>query len=126
MAVTTSDRTLSTTPGLQAFCHDSLDRSKASDIVAIDVRCCSSITDLMMICTGTSSRHVCAIAEHLLERLSACGIRGVTVSGTAEGRWVLVDVGSVIVHIMQPAAREYYNLEDLYTCLAAGAAPAAG
>lgn len=120
MAVTASDRTLSTTPDLQAFCHASLDRSKASDIVAIDVRCCSSITDMMMICTGTSSRHVCAIAEHLTERLSASGIRGVTVSGTAEGRWVLVDIGSVIVHIMQPAARELYNLEDLYACLAAG------
>lgn len=120
MLVINKDSNLNTTSNLQEFCQKSLDSSKASDIVAIDVHQASSITDLMMICTGTSNRHVCAIAEKLVLQLAQSGIRGVAVSGQNEGLWVLVDVGNVIVHIMQESARTRYNLEDLYSCIAAG------
>lgn len=101
-------------------CQKSLESSKALDIVSIEVKEHSSITDIMMIATGTSNRHVCAIADRLVDHLSLHGIHGVRVSGTEEGKWVLVDIGSVIVHIMQEADRERYQLETLYKAVAAG------
>ncbi|WP_294565410.1 ribosome silencing factor [uncultured Succinatimonas sp.] len=105
---------------MQEAAIKSLESSKALDIIAIDVKEHSSITDTMLICTGTSNRHVCAIADRLVDYLAKHGIHGVEVDGTAEGKWVLADLGNVIVHIMQNETRQRYQLENLYRCMAAG------
>ena len=80
----------------------------------------SSITDVMIITTGTSNRHVSAMADRLIEYLAKHDIHGVQMSGEQEGKWVVIDVGSVMVHVMQESERQRYQLENLYKCLAAG------
>lgn len=74
----------------------------------------------MMIATGTSNRHVSAIAERLVDYLAKHEIHGVQISGEQEGKWVIVDVGTVMVHVMQESERQRYQLETLYKCIAAG------
>lgn len=101
-------------------CLHCLDNLKAQDIVCIDVSAHSSVAEVMIICTGTSNRHVCAIADRMVEALAKAGLHGATVSGEQEGKWVLVDLGSVMVHVMQQESRERYQLEKLYECIAAG------
>ena len=101
-------------------CVKSLENSKALNPVCIDVSHNSSLADFMLICSGTSSRHVCSAAEKLVEYLYKRGIRQLTVSGERQGEWVIVDAGSVIIHILQPEARERYQLEELYRCMGAG------
>lgn len=108
------------TAELQDLCLASLDSSKALDIVTIDVHEYSSITDVMIITTGTSNRHVSAMADRLIEYLAKHDIHGVQMSGEQEGKWVVIDVGSVMVHVMQESERQRYQLENLYKCLAAG------
>ncbi|MCI6864403.1 MAG: ribosome silencing factor [Anaerobiospirillum succiniciproducens] len=98
----------------------SLDSSKAQEMVSIDVREHCSITDVMVIATGTSNRHVCAVADRLVEHLAKHDIHGVSLSGEQEGKWVIADVGVVMVHVMQESERERYQLENLYQSMAAG------
>ena len=105
---------------LSEECLRSLEGLKARDLVSIDVSSGSSLADYMLICSGTSSRHVCAIADRLAEKLAQQGVRGVQISGEPQGEWVIVDAGEVLVHILQPEFRERYRLEDLYRCMAAG------
>ena len=80
----------------------------------------SSIADVMLICTGTSNRHVVAIAQRLSDELYKIGLKNIRMSGEQNGEWVIVDTGSVMVHIMQQEVRERYELDDLYRCMAAG------
>jgi len=68
----------------------------------------------MVIATGGSARHLGAMAQHLLERLKANGVRGVREEGRAAGDWVLLDAGDVIVHLFRPEVRAYYDLEKLW------------
>lgn len=75
---------------------------------------------MMVIATGTSNRHVCAVADRLVEYLAKHDIHGVAMSGEQEGKWVIVDVGSVMVHVMQESERQRYQLENLYKCMAQG------
>ncbi len=112
---------LADTTGLTAFCRMSLESSKALDIAAIDLNGNSSITDVMMVASGTSSRHVCAIAERLEEHLNRAGLDDITLSGINEGRWVIADLGDVMVHVLLEEERARYHLEDLYKVMAAGA-----
>lgn len=105
---------------LHELCLASLNSSKALDIESIDVHPYSSITDMMLVCTGTSNRHVSAIANRLVEYLAKHEIHGVQTSGEQEGKWVVVDVGMIIVHVMQESERQRYQLENLYKCMAAG------
>ncbi|MBO8416274.1 MAG: ribosome silencing factor [Proteobacteria bacterium] len=105
---------------LAAACRHCLEALKAQDIIEIDVKAHSSLTDIMMICSGTSSRHVSAIADRMLEALGKIGLKGAEVSGEREGQWVLVDLNLVMVHVMLPEVRERYGLENLYRCMAAG------
>lgn len=100
------------------FCIKSLESSKALDIVSIDVSENSSVTDRMIICTGTSRIHVSAIAARLEEHLYKYGFKNVTISGYNEGVWVLSDLGDVMVHVLQQEARDRYQLETLYRCMA--------
>ncbi|GAA0486961.1 MULTISPECIES: ribosome silencing factor [Tatumella] len=99
---------------LQSFVIDKVDDLKAQNIIAIDVRGKSSITDCMVICTGTSNRHVVSIADHLAQESRAAGVSPLGTDGKDDGEWVVVDLGEVIVHIMQEESRQLYELEKLW------------
>ena len=88
---------------------------KGRDISVIDVRNSSDVADYYMICTGTSTRHTTAIAEKVNESLRRNGIRTYGIEGEQSRDWVLLDAGSVILHVMIPQARDAYQLEKLYT-----------
>ena len=93
----------------------SLDDDKALDIVTIPLGGRSSLADAIVIATGTSSRHVAAIADHLARRLKEAGYGTRPVNGAQQGDWVLVDAGDVIVHIFRAEVRDYYNLERMWS-----------
>ncbi|KAA8999950.1 ribosome silencing factor [Affinibrenneria salicis] len=99
---------------LQNFVIDKIDDLKGQDIVSIDVQGKSSITDYMVICTGTSNRHVAAIASHVVEESRAAGLPAPGVEGGREADWIVVDLGEVIVHVMQDDSRQLYELEKLW------------
>ena len=93
---------------------ESLDESKAEDIVAIDVTGKTPIADHMVVASGRSHRHVGAVAERLLRDLRDAGAKGVRVEGLSSCDWVLIDTGDVIVHIFRPEVRSFYNLEKMW------------
>ncbi len=93
----------------------SLEDSKAENVVVIELDPAAALADAMVIASGRSARHVGAVAERLLDDLRKSGRRPVSVEGLENAEWVLVDFGDVIVHIFQPAARELYNLEKLWS-----------
>ena len=92
-----------------------LDDIKGRDIVVLDVRRLTSLFDRIIIASADSTRQSRALSNHLREKLKALGARVYGVEGERAGEWILVDLGAVVVHIMQPAARKYYNLEGLWT-----------
>lgn len=91
-----------------------LEDMKAVDIRTIDVRKQTSITDMMIIATGRSNRQVKAISDKVLETAKQTGLQVMGVEGQKNAEWVLVDLGDYVVHIMQPAVRDYYQLEKLW------------
>jgi ribosome-associated protein len=93
----------------------SLDDDKAEDIITIDLEGRSALCDAAVIASGRSSRHVAAMAEHLARRLKEGGYGTRPISGQAQGDWVLVDAGDVIVHLFRPEVREYYDLEGMWS-----------
>lgn len=101
-------------PSLLALIRSSLDDDKAEDIVVIDLEGRSSLTDRLVIASGRSSRHVTATAEHLVRRLKDAGYGTRPTDGLAQGDWVLVDAGDVIVHLFRPEVRQYYDLEGMW------------
>jgi ribosome-associated protein len=98
----------------------SLEDDKAEEIVTINLEGRSSLCDAAVIASGRSSRHVMAIAEHLARRLKEEGYGTRPVSGAAQGDWVLVDAGDVIVHVFRPEVREYYDLEGMWNVASPG------
>ena len=88
---------------------------KAKDTVEIDVRGKSSVTDFMVVASGTSSRHVKSIADEVVKFAKKLDVMPLGVEGEREAEWVLVDLGDVIVHVMLPRVREFYALERLWT-----------
>lgn len=94
--------------------QSALDDAKAEDVTTIDLTGKSSIADQMVIASGRSQRHVGAIADQLQKRLKTEGRDRVRIEGMPQCDWVLVDAGDVIVHIFQPEAREFYNLEKMW------------
>jgi ribosome-associated protein len=90
------------------------DQKKAEDIRVFDVEDHIKVADYFMVCTGTSRPHVRAILDELHVRLKAAGARHAKAEGADTGWWVLLDFGDVVVHILQPEAREHYRLDDLY------------
>lgn len=99
---------------LLAFAMDKIDDMKARDIVDIDVTDKSDITDYMVICTGTSKRHVQSIADHLAKEARHADSEPLGYEGENDGEWALVDLGDVVLHVMQTEARSYYDLEKLW------------
>jgi ribosome-associated protein len=91
-----------------------LEDAKAQDIVVLDVSQVSSFTDTMIVASGTSSRHVSAMASRLREALRERGAKPLGVEGEKTGDWVLMDYGDVVVHLMRPPIRDFYNLEKLW------------
>lgn len=99
---------------LQDFVIDKIDDLKGQDIVTIDVQGKSSITDCMIICTGTSTRHVMSIADHVVQESRAAGMMPFGVEGENAADWIVVDLGDVMVHVMQAESRGLYELEKLW------------
>jgi ribosome-associated protein len=99
--------------------QDALDDLKALEPVVLDVRSLSSVMDWMVVASGTSSRHVKSLADNVLMRAKEQGIRPLGIEGERVGEWVLVDFGDVVVHVMQPAIRSFYDLERLWSVQAA-------
>jgi ribosome-associated protein len=93
----------------------SLEDVKAKDIVILDVRKMTSVTDYMIVASGTSIRHVKALADAVEEKSREGGHRPTGVEGAEGSEWVLLDLQDVLVHVMLPRAREFYNLEKLWS-----------
>ena len=98
---------------LRDFAVEQLEENKAQDIVVIAIPE-SNIADYMIICSGTSSRHVMAMGDHLVAASKKEGSKPLGVEEDPTGTWTLVDLDDVIVHIMLPQTREFYNLEQLW------------
>ena len=92
-----------------------LEDMKAQDIKVLDVRGKTSITDLMVIASGTSDRHVKALADSVAFQAKQAGETPLGVEGKTEGEWALVDLNGVVVHVMQAKVRDFYQLERLWT-----------
>lgn len=88
---------------------------KARETTEIDVRGKTSITDLIIITSGTSTRHVRSIADEVVRAAKNAGLPPIGVEGEREAEWVLVDLGDIVVHVMLPRTREFYGLERLWT-----------
>lgn len=101
---------------LNAVLND-LSDLKALNVNPLDVRHLTSITDYMVIASGTSSRHVHSIADNLIHKMKERAITPNGIENDSDDEWVLVDLGDVVVHIMQPRTRDYYNLEKLWTTI---------
>jgi len=92
-----------------------LDDGKAEEVVAIDLRGKSSIADHMVVASGRSTRQVTALAEQVASKLKDIGHGRISIEGKAQGDWVLLDAGDVIVHIFRPEVRDFYKLEKMWT-----------
>lgn len=101
-----------------------LDDLKGVDITTIDVRDKTSVTDTLVIASGTSGRHVRSLADRVLDRVREAGVKPLGVEGEKGGDWLLLDLGDVVVHVMLPEKRDFYNLEKLWSLDTRGAAAA--
>jgi ribosome-associated protein len=99
---------------IQKLAIDTLNDMKAIDLVTIDVRGLTSITDMMIVCSGRSSRHVKSMAESVVTAAKQSKVSYIKMEGEREGDWVIVDLADVVVHIMLPTMRDFYRLEDLW------------
>jgi len=91
-----------------------VESKKASNIMLLDVREVTHLADYYILCDGSSKRQIGAIQDELLEKFKRAGSKGITVEGTPDSGWLLVDFGSVVTHILSPDQRNYYQLEELW------------
>ena len=100
---------------LKSIILDTLDSNKALDIISIDLKNKSSIADYMIIASGTSSRHIQALSEQVLEKLRANGVENSKIEGKESSDWKLVDGIDLIIHIFNPEKRKFYELEKIWS-----------
>ena len=100
---------------LKSIILDTLESNKALDIISIDLKNKSSMADYMIIASGTSSRHIQALSEQVLEKLKANGIKNSKIEGKESNDWKLVDGIDLIVHIFNPEKRKFYELEKIWS-----------
>lgn len=105
------------TDSLKSLVVEALEELKARDVVELDVAALTSVTDVMVVASGTSSRHVSALAGNVVEKAKEAGLRPLGVEGQQGGDWVLVDLGDVVAHVMMPETRQLYDLERLWADL---------
>ncbi|MEM8593198.1 MAG: ribosome silencing factor [Pseudomonadota bacterium] len=99
---------------LKQIAINALEEMKALDVVEIDVTGKSSVTDCMIVASGTSNRHVKSCADTVVEDVKKNGIVPISIEGREESQWVLVDLGDVVVHVFQEETRALYAIEDLW------------
>ncbi|MFD2166050.1 ribosome silencing factor [Thalassotalea euphylliae] len=99
---------------LTAFVSDKIDDLKGRDIITLDIQEKSNFADYMVIASGNSNRHVKSIAQHVSMECRAEGVEPLGIEGNDVGEWSLVDLGSVVVHIMTDEQRDKYQLEQLW------------
>lgn len=102
-------------PSLKIAVLNALSEMKAFNVNDLDVSSLTSITDHMVIATGTSTRHVKSISDAVLTTTKQYGYLPLGIEGEHNAEWILIDLGDVIVHVMLPGTREFYNLEKLWT-----------
>ena len=94
---------------------ETLDDGKATDIVKLDVRDLTTMTDFMVVASGTSTRHVRALANAVADKTREAGHKPIGIEGEEGSEWVLLDLQDALVHVMLPRVREFYNLEKLWS-----------
>jgi ribosome-associated protein len=99
---------------LAELCATKCLEKKAENVVILDLENRSSVADYFVVCSGFSDRQVAAVADHVSGELRQQGIKASSEEGLVEGRWALIDFGSVIVHVFQDQLRDYYSLEALW------------
>ena len=92
----------------------SLSKNKAEEITIIDLKKKTTLADFMIICTGTSNRHLVALSNYLNEDLKKLSLNLLNIEGQKSGDWIVVDAGDIIVHLFRSEVREYYNLEKMW------------
>ena len=100
---------------LKSIILDTLDSNKALDIISIDLKNKSSMADYMIVASGTSSRHIQALSEQVLEKLKINGVKNSKIEGKESNDWKLVDGVDLIIHIFNPEKRKFYELEKIWS-----------
>lgn len=111
----TPDQPEMSVEALQQKVVDALEDMKGVDLRVLDVRGMTTVTDVMVVVSGNSGRHVRALAGELVKQLKDAGVQPLGVEGEEQGEWVLVDLADVVVHVMRPQVREFYNIEKLWS-----------
>ena len=106
---------MASTLSIKKHVISALEDIKAFDIVSLDVKKLTSISDFMIIASASSTRQTKALARNIKDKMSTFGVDVIGVEGETEGDWVLVDLGDIIIHIMTPTTRAYFNLEELWS-----------
>lgn len=99
---------------LKTLVEESLDSDKAMDISFIKLDERTALADYMVVASGTSSRHLVALAGNLKDRLAVLGYKNIRIEGAERADWVIVDVGDIIIHLFRPEVREFYNIEKMW------------
>ena len=100
---------------MQELICQAVDDAKGLNVRVLDVQRISDVTDYMVLTSGTSNRHVSSVADKVVEAMRRHGYRPLGTEGREAGEWVLLDFGDVLVHVMKPDVRQFYNLEKLWT-----------
>ena len=100
---------------LITFVTEKIEDMKGRDIVTLEISKKSSFADYMLVCSGNSKRHVRSIAENVVVEMKRAGQRPLSIEGQESGEWVLVDLGEVVLHVMQDETRDFYQLEKLWS-----------
>ena len=99
---------------IAALAVEALEDIKGKDIINLDTHKLTDLFQRMVVCTGDSNRQVKALARNVQDKVREAGAEIISVEGEDSGEWVLVDIGDMVVHVMQPSVRAYYNLEELW------------